>query len=96
MQAVNLHGLFLRSFTLTWLPLLIASRLPAQESSQQNSLRALVTPSTVYMKDGHPVTFSLHGFIEFKSLAVAFPYIESQTQRWPNASLGVTGWGSAR
>ena len=87
MQAVNLHGLFLRSFTLTWLPLLIASRLPAQESSQQNSLRALVTPSTVYMKDGHPVTFSLHGFIEFKSLAVAFPYIESQTQRWPNASL---------
>lgn len=46
------------------------------------SLHALVTPSTVIMKDQRPVTFSIHGFIEFKSLADLFPYIESQTQRW--------------
>jgi hypothetical protein len=46
------------------------------------SLQALVTPSTVIVKDGHPVTFALHGFIEFKSLAELFPYIKSQTERW--------------
>src|SRR5579862_435866 len=46
------------------------------------SLQALVTPSTVIMKDQHPVTFAIHGFIEFKTLADLFPYIESQTQRW--------------
>ncbi len=48
------------------------------------SLQAIVTPSTATMKDGHPVTFALHGFIEFKSLAEMFPYIESQTRRWPS------------
>jgi hypothetical protein len=48
------------------------------------SLQAIVNPSTVTMKDGHPVTFALHGFIEFKSLAEMFPYIESQTRRWPS------------
>ncbi len=46
------------------------------------SLQALVTPSTTIVKDGRPVTFALHGFIEFKSLAELFQYIESQTQRW--------------
>jgi hypothetical protein len=46
------------------------------------SLQALVTPSTAIIKDGHPVKFALHGFIEFKSLAELFPYVESQTQRW--------------
>jgi len=46
------------------------------------SLQALVTPSTTIVKDGRPVTFALHGFIEFKSLAELFPYVESQTQRW--------------
>ena len=46
------------------------------------SLQALVTPSTTIVKDGRAVTFALHGFIEFKSLAELFPYIESQTQRW--------------
>lgn len=46
------------------------------------SLQALVTPSTVILKDGHTVTFAVHGFIEFESLALLFPYIESQTQRW--------------
>src|SRR4029077_14805755 len=46
------------------------------------SLQALVTPSTTIVKDGRPVTFALHGFIEFKSLAELFSYVESQTQRW--------------
>ena len=50
--------------------------------AQQVSLTALVTPSTTIVKDGHTVTFALHGFIEFKSLSELFPYIESQTQRW--------------
>jgi hypothetical protein len=49
------------------------------------SLHALVTPSTIILKDGHPVTFALHGFIEFKTLAELFPYIESQKQRWDTA-----------
>src|ERR1700693_5180840 len=45
-------------------------------------LQAVVTPSTTILKDGHPVTFAIHGFIEFKSLSELFPYIESQTRRW--------------
>ena len=51
--------------------------------AQQISLQEIVTPSTVVMKDGHAVTFALHGFIEFKSLAEMFPYIASQSRRWP-------------
>ena len=39
-------------------------------------------PRPTILKDGHPVTFALHGFIEFKTLAELFPYIESQTRRW--------------
>ena len=46
------------------------------------SLPTVVTPSSVILKDGHPVTFALHGFIEFKSLAEMFPYVQSQTERW--------------
>ena len=46
------------------------------------SLEALVTPSTVIVKDGRAVPFAIHGFIEFKSLAELFPYIETQTRRW--------------
>jgi hypothetical protein len=55
-------------------------RLPLQ--AEPLSLQALVTPSTTISKDGHPVTFAIHGFIEFNSLAELFPYIESQTRRW--------------
>ena len=50
--------------------------------AQPVSLQALVTPSTVILKDALPVTFALHGFIEFRSLADLFPYVESQTRRW--------------
>jgi hypothetical protein len=42
----------------------------------------VVTPSSVVVKDGRPVLFALHGFIEFKSLADMFPYIQSQAERW--------------
>jgi hypothetical protein len=51
------------------------------------SLQALVTPSTVIVKDGQPITFALHGFIQFKSLAELFPYVESQTQRWKTSPV---------
>jgi len=50
--------------------------------AQDVSLQAIVNPSTVVSNDGQPVTFALHGFIEFKSLAELFPYIDSQTRRW--------------
>ncbi len=54
--------------------------------AQQISIQALVTPSTVIIKDGHPVNFAIHGFIEFRSLSELFPYIDSQTHRWPGNS----------
>ncbi len=50
--------------------------------AQDVSLESIVRPSTVIVKNGQPVTFAIHGFIEFKSLAEALPYIESQTRRW--------------
>lgn len=60
----------------------VISLLSVSLAAQTLSLQELVKPSTVITKDGHPVTFAIHAFIEFKSLADAFPYIESQTQRW--------------
>jgi hypothetical protein len=62
---------------------LLLTFLPATLHAQPISLQALVTPSTVITKDGHPVTFALHGFIEFGSLSELFPYIDSQARRWP-------------
>ena len=50
--------------------------------SQTLSLRALVTPSTVLQKNGQPVKFAIHGYVEFKSLSEAFSYIEKQRVRW--------------
>jgi hypothetical protein len=61
---------------------LVAVILIASLPAQQISLQALVTPSSIIVKDGHPLVFALHGFIEFKSLAELFPYVDSQTQRW--------------
>ena len=75
------HILLLRS----GLVLAALALVPALRA-QQVSLQALVAPSTTITKDGRPVTFALHGFIEFKTLADMFPYIESQKQRW-KASL---------
>jgi hypothetical protein len=68
-------ALRLAGFALLLLP---AVRLEAQ----QISLQALVTPSTVIKKEGKTITFALHGFIEFNSLAEMFPYIEAQGRRW--------------
>jgi hypothetical protein len=65
---------------------LAASLLSTPLRADEVSLQALVTPSTVILKDGHSVTFALHGFIEFKSLSELFPYIDSQTQRWKGNS----------
>jgi hypothetical protein len=49
---------------------------------QELSLQEVVTPSTVIVKNGEPVKFAIHGFIEFRSLAEAFSYIDVQIQRW--------------
>jgi hypothetical protein len=56
--------------------------LPSWLTAQDLSLQALVTPSTVIVKNGQPVTFAIHAFIEFKSLAEVFPYMDAQTRRW--------------
>src|ERR1700690_2885142 len=61
---------------------LVAMILLAPLQAEQSSPQAVVTPSTTISKDGRPVLFALHGFIEFQTLAALFPYIESQTQRW--------------
>jgi hypothetical protein len=61
---------------------LVLLLLPATLPAQPISLDALVTPSTKIVKDGQVVPFAVHAFIEFKSLAELFPYIESQTRRW--------------
>ena len=62
--------------------LVLSPPLPAQEIS----LQSIVTPSTVLFKSGQPVTFAVHGFIDFKSLAELFPYIDAQTRRWNDRS----------
>ena len=61
----------------------LISVLPSTIHAQPISLQSLVRPSTVITKDGHPVTFALHAFIEFQSLSQLFPYIDIQTHRWP-------------
>lgn len=62
--------------------LLAAAPLATRLSAQQISLQALVTPSTVIDKTGQPVTFAIHGFIEFSSLEQVFGYIDTQRERW--------------
>ena len=64
----------------------ITSLTPGLSSAQELSLQKLVTPSTVISKDGHPVAFAIHAFIEFGSLKDAFPYIESQAGRWQSST----------
>jgi hypothetical protein len=61
----------------------LAAAMPLR--AQDLSLEALVTPSTVVLKAGRPVVFAVHGFIEFKSLAELFPYIDRQSHRWPGS-----------
>src|ERR1700732_4000095 len=61
---------------------LITMTLRVSVRAEQVSLQAIVTPSTTILREGRVVSFAVHGFIEFKSLAELFPYIESQTRRW--------------
>src|SRR5580765_7183409 len=61
---------------------LVAMVLIAPLQAEQISLQAVVTPSTTILEDDRPVIFALHGFIEFRTLAELFLYIDSQTQRW--------------
>ena len=74
---------------------LITMTLRVSVRAEQVSLQAIVTPSTTILKDGRVVTFAVHGFIEFKSLAELFPYIESQTRRW-QANGGLDDAGQQR
>lgn len=62
-----------------------SSRTHAAESPL--SLQALVAPGTVIHKNGEPVTFAIHGYLEFRSLKEAFTYIDQQTARWKNTSV---------
>jgi hypothetical protein len=62
--------------------LMIGLSLCSFSQAEPVSLRALVTPSTIIVKDGHPVKFAVHGFVEFNSLAELFQYVDSQTRRW--------------
>ena len=45
-------------------------------------LKTVVTPSSVIVNGGKPVTFAIHGYIEFQSLSQASVYIDSQELRW--------------
>jgi len=78
---------WLRNFgrALGWVVYMLGATAAAGAQEQPVSLREIVIPSTIVLKDGRPVTFALHGFIEFKSLSELFPYIESQSQRWSGA-----------
>jgi len=74
------------------LPCLFLLIMTTGLAGQDLSLQALVTPSTIVLKDSRPVRFAIHGFIEFKSLAEAFTYIDSQTDRWkPEGMPGDVG-----
>src|SRR5215470_2819199 len=68
---------------------LIAAAMTVPARGEGLSLQALVTPSTVVLsKDGHPIPFALHGFIEFTTLSEMFSYVNSQNQRW-KANAGI-------
>jgi hypothetical protein len=70
----------------TWIAMGVGVLVAPPAYGEPVSLQQLVKPSTVIEKDGRPVTFALHGFIEFKSLAEMFPYIEAQAGRWPGSA----------
>jgi len=63
-------------------PLIVAAMGCGALRAEPMALKSVVTPSVVIEKDGRAVTFAIHGFIEFRSLAEAFSYIEAQRERW--------------
>jgi len=77
----------MKSFGRLLQPALLISFFCATLHAQEISIQALVTPSTLITKDGRPVRFAIHGFIEFGSLSELFPYIDSQARRWPGNAV---------
>lgn len=72
-----------------WLLLAIFLSTSSPGNCQILTLQELVTPSTVLRKDGNVVRFAVHGFVEFRSLAELFPYMEFQGRRWPSNSISM-------
>lgn len=62
--------------------LIFVGVLVTPAAAEPLSLQGLVTPSSEIQKDGKPVPFAIHGYIEFTSLAEAFIYIQRETRRW--------------
>lgn len=62
-----------RARTMLFHAALLATVLTAPAPAEPLSLQAVVTPSTTIVKDGRPVTFALHGFIEFKVSPICSP-----------------------
>jgi hypothetical protein len=82
-------GKWFRSLRLVIFVMVSAGIGSARVQAEPLTLKSVVTPSSVILKDGKPVTFAIHGFIEFKSLAEAFGYIEAQTKRWNGPGMAV-------
>ena len=89
--APSQFGSFFGIFFLAWITF-----LGSPVAAQKLTLQEIVTPSTVVMKGGHPVTFAIYSFIEFKSLSEAFHYIDSQYDRWPPRGLPADGGRATR
>jgi len=67
----------------SWIPTVLLAMIGCGVlRAEPLALKRIVTPSAVIVKDGHTVTFAIHGFIEFFSLKETFSYIESQKERW--------------
>jgi hypothetical protein len=62
--------------------------VPPAASAKDLTLQDLVTPSTVFVKDGQTVAFALHGLVNFRTLDELFAYIDREAGRWsfPSAS----------
>lgn len=66
---------------LVGLPLFaIATAMKGEETHL--GLQTLVQPSTLFLRDGQAVKFSLHGFVTFFNLEELFAYIDRQAGRW--------------
>jgi len=56
--------------------------LPALGAAADLTLDDVAVPSTVFVKDGQPVTFALLGLIPFQTLDDLFVYIDREAGRW--------------
>ncbi len=72
----------MRSRLISWIAVLCAVGGSSALHAQSLSLQTVVTPSTIIERNGQPVTFALHGFIEFRSLGELLLYVDSEAQRW--------------